>query len=977
MADHHEIVEQIRAFLQASDQTRNERLEGLASAFAEACVGVNQRLGRCQRLLQQGLRSEAIQLAESEPRLLDAATSLDFPERAEWDELVAIYSMTEPPRLSSEARTALLDAYAEAEPLEHLLRSHRRLATQRAPLRSRIAVMRKLMALDVRNPIWADDLRPFEQARLRQIQIEAAEAVRLQDSAHISRLLSELHDPAWLEPLPKALAHGLTRAEAQIREEQTQAKQAEIEARLAGALANKDPVLGRAARDEWNALLATAPPEPGDPCSERVGRALKWLDEEDRQAIATQAYESAMATLSSALDDRRPISAADLERLERDVLRHGRGMPEKLQRRYATRFRSAAAKRSRRIQLIAAAATASFLLAGGLAFYVFQGMLRNRDAEQAAATITGLIDNGDFNQADGFLSDLEKADPGLLSYPALIKVRERSKSARDRETERARKFREALEAAKTAAIDEVEPRALATARSLARVEAEKLAVEQLARQREAARTDANSKRETNLRPRLETIAREIDQLGTRLAQSPLDQDRFQEELDSSRQSLNDLAASVTLSGQAIQGLAAEAKQKLDDVSNRFERLRRRTLLRDDLTSAVAYSVTEQSDSLGLFASRLRNYVKAFPDEPCSHAFETVLDERPFWDSIAAWNALVTRWQKERGELAPEQAQERAKSCSEFLEKNPRFPGIEEVQAYRRYAQAIARRASRADSPAGTIRKLCANRLLDQVWMIVSRTGKTEEAESRYYTRKEPSVHGDLLHFSCIINKGDSERPRTFVLADVVSRDLSPQSRVIDRFRAILADKAKLERWESAALEMIAAIVDERSLDPVLQAAMLKSVVNAAGEGSEPLRVALEPIKQQLDQSSVDLKVDWTDPEAPHLAESRSGARELVDRLRPRVAPLNQVMHIRDALELTIDRTYRAMGWLVRAGNGYTVKTGAALPADGELRVIATSAGKRGEWKTVGAIAGGKVLLRTSDQSALVEGRPVFGIDRNQ
>ena len=53
MADYHQIVDQIRGFLQSSDQTRNPRLEGLASDFAAACIEVNQRLagasGWCSR----------------------------------------------------------------------------------------------------------------------------------------------------------------------------------------------------------------------------------------------------------------------------------------------------------------------------------------------------------------------------------------------------------------------------------------------------------------------------------------------------------------------------------------------------------------------------------------------------------------------------------------------------------------------------------------------------------------------------------------------------------------------------------------------------------------------------------------------------------------------------------------------------------------------------------------------------------------
>ena len=121
MADYNQIVDQIRAFLQASDQTRNARLEGLASDFAAACAEVNQRLVRCQRLVQQGLRSEAIQLAEVEPRLFDAMTTLEFAEREQWDELVGIYDLAVAPRLSVESGAVLNEAYGQEHPLQDLL----------------------------------------------------------------------------------------------------------------------------------------------------------------------------------------------------------------------------------------------------------------------------------------------------------------------------------------------------------------------------------------------------------------------------------------------------------------------------------------------------------------------------------------------------------------------------------------------------------------------------------------------------------------------------------------------------------------------------------------------------------------------------------------------------------------------------------------------------------------------------------------
>ena len=142
MPDHHHIVDQIRALTQATDQSRSAGLDGWAAAYAQACAEVNERLLRCQRLLQQGLRSEAIQLAEIEPRLLDSVAVLDFPERRAWDELAGGLGLPVAARLHVEAAAFLNEAYAQEDPLQDLLRSHRRLALMRAPLKARIGVLR-------------------------------------------------------------------------------------------------------------------------------------------------------------------------------------------------------------------------------------------------------------------------------------------------------------------------------------------------------------------------------------------------------------------------------------------------------------------------------------------------------------------------------------------------------------------------------------------------------------------------------------------------------------------------------------------------------------------------------------------------------------------------------------------------------------------------------------------------------------------
>ena len=244
--DYHQIIDQIRGIRPVERPDANERLEALAAAYAEASRGES-AAGSLPVALAARAASEAIQLAESQPRLLDAVSTLDFPERAEWDELVGIYAMAAAPKLLVEAARFLNEAYAEEEPLLDLLTTHRRLSMQRAPLRSRIGVMRKLAAQDPNNMIWVNDLRKYEKARFRQIQLEAAEAVRLHDGTHTGRLLAEVQGQTWVEPPPKALVQGMTKADAQLRGQQTRAALANLEVRLNDAFTAHDPIRGRIA----------------------------------------------------------------------------------------------------------------------------------------------------------------------------------------------------------------------------------------------------------------------------------------------------------------------------------------------------------------------------------------------------------------------------------------------------------------------------------------------------------------------------------------------------------------------------------------------------------------------------------------------------------------------------------------------------------------------------------------------------------
>ncbi len=89
MLDYQRIVDDVRSTMFSNSMEGVDFFRSAAADYAVACDDVNERLRQCGKLLRQGLRSEAIQLADSEPILLDVVATLDFPERMQWEQIVA------------------------------------------------------------------------------------------------------------------------------------------------------------------------------------------------------------------------------------------------------------------------------------------------------------------------------------------------------------------------------------------------------------------------------------------------------------------------------------------------------------------------------------------------------------------------------------------------------------------------------------------------------------------------------------------------------------------------------------------------------------------------------------------------------------------------------------------------------------------------------------------------------------------------
>ncbi len=972
MTDHYQIIDQIRSILHAGDHGRNGRLDGLASAYAAACDEATQRLGRCHRLLRQGLRSEAIQLAESAPNLLDTLAALDFPERAEWDEVVQFHDLTPAPKLPIEPARLLNEAYAEEDPLQDLLRRHRRLALQRAPLRSRIGVLRQLATEDPGNAIWSDDLRAFEAVRLIQIQEEATELLRHHETEAIGRLVVEVEQPDWSEPPPRALVQSLRKLDAQLRGERARGVLEDVGDRLDEAHNARDPIRGRLARQEWVRLANAVALPHDDPIAERVRPALDWLDNEDQRDSQSRRHEEDLVALGRLLDYPGAIRPAELERLAHAVVSHGHGMPDGLQQRYITRLQAAESAQTRRVRLIAAGSAAGVLLLGTLVYYAVRGQARAQEASNTAVAISDMLEVGELDHAVSLLKKLEAADPQLLTYPAMVAVRERVDLAENQESDRALRFDTAMREAESAPISVTPPPALESARSLARLDTEKAAVSNLVQSRAEKIGADQTQRAKELNPRLDEIGRAVDRIEKQAettGPAAADESAILGPLADAQRTLAAVDPDVALAGAEVQDRARRLSDRLEAVRNRLDRRHLQSQLEEAITTVVAYSPNARGFTASTeYVAALESYIKSFPDLPRSRGFTETLRDQLLWNAVAQWDRLAAGWKGGQPAVGAREAKVRSEQCKQFLTQHPGSPDTDRVAAYQRAMEAVAHRIPDGDGALSKVHNLLTDLLVDNLWMVTVKPPFAEAARRYYLTQRPPAAAKSLRYLV-----GFDGKERTLkVVADWIERtDIAPQTKISARFKPKLFQEPAQIDWETVMVDLIDQIRNQPEIDPILQVALLRNVLQSAVEGSEPLRGALGGFKKQVDQADVDTNLPWMDPENAESERMRPKAAGFIRSLPDLTAARKEAAAIRVRLDRLLARHPKPIGWLARDAEGWQVRSGSVVPQEGTLWTIIPGEAGRGAWRKVGVINQAKPKLSLTDDPALAEGRPIF------
>jgi|GEM_PF-1308678 len=981
MSDLQQTVDELRFILQSDGESflmgidPTEEFRQLVATYAPHCKDCNRRLRKCDDALKQGLRSEALHLADASPNLLEVVAILDFPEREQLIEICAAHALSKPEPLMVDVAGALNEAYALHEPLTALLDQHRLLALARSPLPQRLNVLRSLAETDAGSPHWESDVREMERARFGEIDATCRAASARGEVGVLKSLLGELTATAWRETPPSNLLRDLKVRGNQVVRTGARQKLEDLAPRLYQAMSALDLATARTLRDEWQAAVKSAQLPKTDTLAEQVAPVLDWIDDEDRKEAQEKSFRKAISALERGLEH-DSLSAADLQKLGDDIEKHERGISEALANRFQNRLEVLRLNEARKHRMIVVSIAAIVVLIGAAIGFAVYSATQARASAQILASIEGYISEGKLNDAQKLLDE----NPSRATSEDWLAVRKKLAAADQKERDRKTELESLLESIAAAKDPAAALKLCERARELAVTLEEKVAIGKLEDEWREKRTTETSSREGEFRTLLQSGTAGLQRLDNLLSNKGQDS-----EMDTLvKQVQKDLASLTQRQGTVAKELASQAtllEARLVALQKARTDAKRRTELLDKLASAAfipADDATAQK-KISQYFETLREYETAFPNDPLTPAFKTV-SENDALKQIYSKRQMIDRW---KGQFRPadmDDLERRLQECKTFLAANARSPDQAVVKQYEAFLKSVRRREVGDEISEVPVKERFATMfsapLIGEGHMVRIRDGRS------YYLSQATDFTGrSLVAFKYLcgyegelktLGKGfkpdELESPKTIT---------PPQVELAARATKEIP-KLKIEDWDEHHQKLVTQLLNSKSVDPFLRYFLVLRTMKYAGMGNSLLDPHLVQPLKLLNESKVDLSVAWMDPDDEAAQKIRKRAADLLFDLKPDVlnAAWENSSQSQKALSRDLFSAPMPVGYLERSTNGsWNVRSQWSPEKEHQLYCASSMAegGNLGPliWRHIGRKFGEDVTIDFSKDFGITEGMVVF------
>ena len=966
------IIEEIQDLLISPFGVSEPELMDIAGRHEEFVAEASEWMLAVDKLLQKGLRTEAIELAEREPNLNEVIIALDFPELDAWNELLLKNDMQPISELPEGVAEELNDAYGVSTSLEKLMQQHRNAALARAPLSTRLRILRLLESRDSGNPAWAQDIRSFESARLADLRSEVDDAIKTADVNVLTQLERELNDPAWKTPVPPELKRRACDASAVLQKQNSLREMQAIAYQISDAFADFNLQQATPLYKRFNALNLIANLQSTDRIFDIAGPALDWVRDELRKAEQDLHFQNSVALIEAGIDQGSTV--IELERLAHEATRFDHMLPEKLERRLHDRLeilRVMAERRRKSITLVTVFASVLVVAAIGYSIYAFR--LRTelqRHRIQLSALMEEATTSGIMEPLDQYFELLSRERRSVSESAVITGLRQQYESLRLQQEGRRSQLEGKLAIAMEAIAASTVPSEFDKAFLMLK-EAEEVALNDLEKSAVLKAESEGFRRKEEVQGSIDTAFQQsIRDVSERVAQLPTDEAA---PYDSILSELASLKQTPEVSRGLITTLSTLERKVEGDRSEVLRRLE------------IARSLQVISTALGNennFVKGLEAFAMKYPGTARASCFTHVAErERDLLAGALRWNAVRRQFlNASPSSLEPSNARAILEEYNAFLKSSGPYPGPVDISQRLPVLQAIGTRTS----PIDGMKTIFSGRAITDAYLIATADGKQQ-----YYADSPPIVADSLTFDIYTTPDGDQTVNRKLFREQIreeqlvgdfsaPTRWLSPQTKL---FKGVIeiAGEATANDFESLIRNVAQKVLsEEEGLDPVLRMLLVERTLEYGARGSYFIESEIKQIKVAFSEAGVPRLTNWlsTSDETQKL---RITARDFLQRQQqPILQALETALARRESYaSLPIGPQVRWIGWLSREDESTEIwqvrdKPGNAVGSEGELVVFGRKApGEAPKQISVGRMDSSGTITMSSIPADMLEGRPVF------
>lgn len=833
------ITQKIRKQLEQSNGLTQERLEPLAVEYASAIAKVNERLAECVGLIRKGLRSEGLQRAKMAPNLLDIAAELEFPELAEWVDILRFYGIEVPDNLDVDAVRQLNDAFLEEQPLEELLKQHRRLAIAKAPLGWRLKLLRHIADVDSMNTVWLDDIQAWETIRLSQI---ASEFTTLSPTPESKKELTELQEELgyarWSVKPPAALVEKVNRLAGQLAYSSQLSDLRGIAEALHNAFAAGDEVQAEELCEQWNRGLKLVKGPPPRELLEDVAPALEWVAQCREEHGKLEMLDVRSAALREIL--KKPgATEHELVSSYQDILGLQVGIDPLLEQRYESRLMEIQQQGKRKqILALTAIVAATLAIAGGLG-----GWLWNRSyassVQVASERLGELIQRQEYAQAETVYRSLEEQSNDVVKAPEIIALKAALDKEAAQEQKRAEMVAKLISAADSADEETLSLEKIVAAENVAKTPDEVSAIKEV-----RARFDAYERRLVD--GDMQRLRLELNEFESKLEgfkKSPLGS-VVDAEIDGVVFDIKALLTKYPKAATQGTGLVDLAFQRATSLRDSFRKQKREMEQKQQGLSGI-----RTATSIDNYIKQLRKYVDGLPNDAMAMEMKESLKESSLWETVEEWNSWCNELAlKGNAKLDPGVASDLMKRQKGARDVIGNLPGEAYLELFQSRFSGFERRGELLDA--------LIEELNDSI--IVELKTVKDASNKRVFVHEEDVT--DIV--KKISRNGPTATTTLQVISDatgsVSNRDFRGKLSIDDEPRQYVTfliqeiesnKKSTSAAWDAQLLTYLDMTLARPGVDSSIKEMLFSRLLLTASEGSSTLQTAFAQVQSDLNNSS--------------------------------------------------------------------------------------------------------------------------------